>query len=310
MDNVPPGTNLRSLTCFQTIINAGSATEAARQLKLTQPAVSRLLALLEAQIGFQLFNRTKGRLIPTQEAMILYKEVTIALQSVDRVFQLARNLRDADFGELKIVSPPSFAEFFLSQVISDFIAEHPSVRIALDSQSVEIAKEMVALRAVDCGFIKLPAKHPGLNCIPLIRAGTVCALPAGHRLARQKIISVKNLAGEPLVLLAKGKPSRMLIEDAFRSAGVPMNIRIETHTVGSACALASKGTGIAIVNEMLGVRYAGRGLALRRLSPNIFHEYAFMTSTDATMNRVTQKFLAHCKTFFINQKHTLKIRGR
>ena len=309
MDNVPPGTNLRSLACFRAIINAGSATAAARQLNLTQPGVSRLLALLESQIGFQLFQRTRGQLIPTQEAMILYKEVDIALQSMDRVFQLARNLHDADFGELKIVSPPSFAEFFLSQVIAEFILEHPSVRISLDSQSVETAKDMVALRAVDCGFIKLPAEHPGLSCIPLIRAGTVCALPAGHRLARQKIISVKNLAGEPLVLLAKGKPSRTLIEDAFRSAGVPMKIRIETHTVGSACALANKGTGIAIVNEMLGIRYAGRGLALRRFSPDIYHEYAFMTPTDAVMTRVTQKFFEHCKTFFNKQKNSLKLRA-
>jgi DNA-binding transcriptional LysR family regulator len=293
-----PTTNLKSLTCFRTIINAGSATAAATQLGLTQPGVSRLLALLEKQIGFQLFERSKGRLIPTQEALLLYKEVDLALQSIERVQQLAKNLHDADFGELRIVSPPSFAEFFLSQVIAEFIHEHPNVRISLDSHSAESAKEMVALRAVDCGFVKMPVDHPALDCEPLVRARTICVMPTKHRLAKQKTISVADLDGEPLIMLAKGRPSRLQIDDAFRGAGVRMNIRIETHTVGSACALAGNGTGIALVNEMLAVRYAGTDLAICRLTPDIFHEYAFMRSSEAAMTRVMQMFFEHCKRFF------------
>jgi len=58
-------TNLKSLECFRAIITSGSATAAAQQLGLTQPAVSRLLGLLEASVGFELFHRRKGRLVPT-----------------------------------------------------------------------------------------------------------------------------------------------------------------------------------------------------------------------------------------------------
>jgi DNA-binding transcriptional LysR family regulator len=299
-----PTTSLKSLTCFRSIINAGSATAAASELGLTQPGVSRLLALLEKQIGFQLFERSKGRLIPTREALLLYKEVDIALQSIERVQQLARNLHDADFGELKIVAPPSFAEFFLSQVISGFIEQHPNVQISLDSHSAESAKEMVALRAVDCGFVKMPADHPALDCVPLVRASTICVMPPNHRLAPRKTIRVADLDGEPLIMLAKGRPTRLQIDDAFRDAGVRMNIRIETHTVGSACALAGEGTGIALVNEMLAGRYAGTDLALRRFEPDIFHEYAFMRPSEAPMTRVMQKFFEHSKRFFEAQQES------
>ena len=110
MGHASLSTNLRSLECLRAIIVTGSATAAARQLGLTQPAVSRLLGVLERSIGFQLFERRKGRLVPTEEARTLCQEVDIAMQSIDRVAQLARNLRNADFGELSIVSPPSFAE--------------------------------------------------------------------------------------------------------------------------------------------------------------------------------------------------------
>ncbi len=303
-------TNLKSLECFRAIIRTGSATAAAQQLGLTQPAVSRLLGVLEDSIGFQLFHRSKGRLIPMPEALAFHQEVDIALQSIDRVAQLATNLRDENFGELTIVSPPSFAEGILSRVISEFLVEHPDIRVNLDSQSVETARDMVALRAVDCGFLKLPADYPGLACESLIRAGTVCAVPASHRLARKKKITVHDLRDEPLVLLGRGRASRDQIDDAFRDAGVDMNVRVETHTVGAACAFARSRTGIAIVNEMLGVQYAGNGLELRRFSPNFIHDYAFMTSSDAPMTRVTKRFLAHCRLFFDRHKRDFGLPDR
>lgn len=305
MDQPSFAINLKSLECFRTIVDEGSATAAAVQLQMTQPGVSRLLGVLESSIGLELFQRTRGRLIPTEEALAFYKEVDIALQSIDRVSELAKNLRNADFGELAIVSPPSLAEGLLSRVISEFIADHPNVRVSLDSQSVEKARDMVALRAVDCGFIKLPVEHPGLACEPLISAGTICALPPGHRLSKKKVIRVRDLDGEPLILLGKGRASRQQIDGAFLDAGVRMKVRVETHTVGSACAFARDGTGIAIINEMLGMQYAKRGVVLRRFSPNFTHEYALMTAADAPMTRVTARFIEHCRTSLRTHSRTL-----
>jgi len=293
-------TNLKSLECFRTIIDAGSVTAAGKRLNLTQPAVSRLLGLLECRIGVELFNRRNGRLIPTDEALVLYKEVDIALQSIERVSELAKNLCNANFGELTIVAPPSFAEGILSDVISRFLTEHPNLRIRLDSQSVEKARDMVALRAVDCGFIKLPADYPGISCTPMTRSRTVCALSVRHPLSKKKTINVKDLQNEPLILLGKGRVSRLQIDQAFREAVVKMNVRVETHTVGAACAIARHGIGIAIVNEMLALQYVDREIVLREFSPRIDHEYAFMTSMETPMNRVTRRFFEHCLDYFNN----------
>ncbi len=290
--------SLKSLECFRVIINTGSATAAARQLKLTQPGVSRLLKMLEDYIGAPLFYREKGRLIPTQEALLLYPEVEIALQSVEHVSELARNLHNANYGELKIVAPPSFTEGLLSSVVSDFIGKYPNVIISLDSHSVETAKKMIALRAVDCGFVKLPAEHPGLVSEPLIESGTVCVLPVGHKLTKLKEVGAKDLRDVPLILLGKGRVFRRQLEAAFSRAGTAMMIRVETHTVGSACALVKGNTGVAIVNEMLAKQYTGDQLVFRRFVPDIRHEYAFLTASTAPMTRVTRTFLEHCKTYF------------
>jgi len=290
--------NLRSLECFRAIIDLGSATAAARELDLTQPAVSRCLGALEESVGFKLFNRSKGRLIPTDEALIFYDEVKITLQSVDRISRLALNLHNADFGELRVVSPPSLAEGMLSSAINAFLREHSDVSITLDSQSGQTALDMVALRAVDCGFAKLPVDHRGLICRPLISGGTVCAVPKGHKLAKSKQISATDLHDEPLILLGKGRSSRVQIDRAFSGAKSRMRVRIETHTVGAACAFAKGGSGIAIVSELFARQFVDHSIVLVRFQPDIKHEYAFITAKDATMSRVTQLFYEHCLRYF------------
>ncbi len=290
--------NLKSLECFRAIIEFGSATSAARELKLTQPAVSRSLGMLEQWVGFELFIRSKGRLIPTDEALAFYNEVKITLQSVDRLSRLALNLRNTNFGELKIVSPPSFAEGMLSAAINAFIQEHPNVCVSLDSKSVTTALDMVALRAADCGFAKLPVDHVGLECQSMISCGTVCAVPVAHRLARKAQITAQDLKSEPLILLGKGRVSRQQINDAFANANVRMRVRIETHTVGAACAFAKQASGIAIVNELFAKQFADESIVLKRFVPNVVHEYAFITSKEAPMSRLTRQFYDHCRHYF------------
>ncbi len=84
--------NIKSLEAFRAIIHTGSATAAAKQLGLTQPDISCLLALLEEHVGFQLFYREKGRVIPSDEALALIEEVELTLSSVERISLLAQNI--------------------------------------------------------------------------------------------------------------------------------------------------------------------------------------------------------------------------
>ena len=167
-----PTVSLRSLECFRQIIHSGSVTAAAQQMGLTQPAVSRMLGQLEQRTGFPLFQRFKGRLIPTEEALAYHQEVDIALQAVERLDELAINLGNANFGELSIVAPPSLAETILPPLIARFLADHPNVHVALESQPMETARDRVALRAADCGFVRLPIDHPGIKVHKLIRTGS------------------------------------------------------------------------------------------------------------------------------------------
>ncbi len=290
--------NLKSLEAFQAIIQTGSATAAASELGITQSGVSRLLSALEEHVGYQLFYREKGRLIPSEEALSLTKEIELALTSVERVSLLAKNIFDSDLGNLKIVAPNSFIAGPLADVISGFIEKHPNVTIDLKTNSPATAREMVAHRSVDCGFIQFPETHPGLSCVPLIQSNTVCAVPKSHPLAKRKRLKIEDLRGQDLILLGKGRESRMTIDEKFKAARVPMKIKIETQTVAIACSFVKRSLGIALVNGLLAEQYNDDGMVLLPFSPSITHQYGFISSAHAPMSRLTTAFYQHCLEYF------------
>lgn len=287
--------NLRGLESFREIMRMGSATAAARQLDLSQPAVSRLIAQLESELGFKVFDRVKGRLIPTQQGQLLYEEVDLAFLGLERVRTVARDVQQLNAGQLRIVAPPSFAEGPLVGIIRSFMQEHPKVRLVLDSNSRPATLNMIATRSADCGFAKLPIEHPGVRTRPLVVNETACVLPRGHRLARKRHVGAEDLANEELIMIGRGSDTRSRIENALREAGVVPQVRLETHNVGAACAFVASGVGITLVNDMLADAYRNLDIELRPFRPQILHEYVFMTSSSAPESPLTLAFYESCR---------------
>lgn len=290
--------NLKSLESFRAIMQTGSATAAAKQMGLTQPGVSRLLASLEQQVGFELFYREHSRLIPTNEATQLNAEIDVLLNNANRFLALARNLHRIDSGSLTIVAPASFSSGPLADALASFIRRFPAITVSLDSHSPQQARDLVAQRSIDCGFIQLPEQHPGLTCYPILSSPMVCAVPAQHKLAAQQSITVQQLAAEPLIMLGKGRPSRQNLEQLFQRAGVALRVKLETHNIATACALVKRQLGIAIINQVLAEQYLDDSIKLVALTDTVSHQYGFIHSAHTPMSRLVQAFYQHCVTFF------------
>lgn len=172
------------------------------------------------------------------------------------------------------------------------------VWVSIDSCSTETARNMVANRAADCGFVKLPLDRADISTFTLTASETVCVLPGDHPLAKHEFLTPEVLLAEPLVLLGFGTWSRRQIDDAFRERGVRPDVKLETHTVGSACAFAADGIGIAIVNALMARNFVRGHMVMRTFRPQILHEYAFMTSALAPMNRLAAALLEEARTYF------------
>lgn len=284
--------DLRSLRIFRSIVALGSVTAAAREFGLSQPTVSRMLTGLERQIGFDLFHRDRGRLVPTTDALLYLEQVDHALGGIDRAVELARDITGNRIGRLKLVAPPSFAEGVLPDIVAAFLDRFPAVHVTLDARSVETAKAMIASREVDAGFVKRPVGRPDLRETLVARSPCACLLPSCHPLAERTSLDPRALSGVPLVLLGSGRSSRHQIEGAFAGAGVRPKVRVEAHTIGSAAALALRGVGVAIVNERLARSYLRPGLVCLPFSPPVVQEYAYCTALSSPPTRLADAFLA------------------
>jgi len=284
--------SIKALRAFAEVMHTGSATAAAKQLRMTQPAISRLLAQVEAMFGFELFYREKGRLVPTEDGKRFQTEVELTLSSFERLTNLGRDIAGFTAGSIRVVAPPSFSEAVLADVIALFLARHPGVEISIDSRSAETARSMIAMRYADCGFVKIPVDQTDLSTEIMMTNGSVCVMPANHHLAQEREISPKKIGSLPLVLLGAGRRWRSQVDRAFGDCGQTPNVSVETHTHGSACALVARGIGMAILNEKLAKPYLRENLVAVPFVPEIVHQYAFATSSQLPPSRLTLAFKA------------------
>jgi DNA-binding transcriptional LysR family regulator len=123
-------------------------------------------------------------------------------------------------------------------------------------------------------------------------------LPTTHPLAGERYLDPSKLRGVPLILLGLGGRSRVQVESAFAEAGVVPNVRIDTHTIGSACGFASRGIGVAVVNALLARTYLRDGLVALPFRPELRHEYAFVTAAVPGLTRLAREFLVQTREWF------------
>ena len=282
--------NIRQLEAFRAVMATGSATAAAQRLNVTQPAVSRLLAQFERDLGIDLFLREKGRLTPTPEALALFDEVDEAFDSIQRIARLAGDLRSANSGELRIIVPHSLAERVVPPLLKDFMRLHPGIRATVSMGAYEAIERAIAARQADLGFAKLPVVHPGVDVVELPTVESVCVLPRGHRLANRARIGPLDLKDEPMILLGRSRPSRFEIDRAFKERRVAPTVRVETHTVETACAMVAAGLGISIVNRLMAAQHIGEAVTLVPFTPSVKHKFGLIYPTGAARSRLAKEF--------------------
>lgn len=293
-----PELGIRALRAFSEVMHTGSATAAAKQLKIGQPAISRMIAQVEAAIGFELFYREKGRLVATDDAKRLLAEVELMLSSSERLNNLARDIAGFSAGTIKVVAPPSFSEAVLADVVALFLEKHPGVEISIDSRSPETSRSMIAMRYADCGFVKMPIDQTDLSTEVMMRNGSVCIMRDDHPLAQLPQVSPRDIGQMPMILLGAGRRWRSQVDSAFGKFEMRPSVTIETHTHGSACALVARGLGLAILNEQLAIPYLHRPLIARPFTPEITHEYAFAVSNLSPPSRLVMAFRNVASTYF------------
>lgn len=271
-----PGLNLRQIEAFRAVMLTGSVVGAARLMNVTQPGVSRTIGLMELRLDYALFERRGRRLVPTPEAEALYREIEHLYGSIERIGQVAQDIRFQRAGALRVATLPALAQWLVPRAITRFLAVRPNVTAFVQSLPSRQIAELVSTRQFDVGVVELPLARPAIEVEPLDPVLAVAVMPAGHRLAAQTTVSLKDLDGERMVLLSQHSYVRYQMDDAFSSLGVAPNVVLETPSSSIACALVAAGAGITLVSRWTAEPFAGPDIAVRPLREGLASRYAII----------------------------------
>jgi len=259
--------NLRQLEVFHAIMTAGSTVGAARLLGVAQPSVSAWLRQTEADLRLPLFNRVRGRLVPTREARMLHLEIQKVFDQVGLVRDLADRLRHQRPDRLSIAAIPPLGALLVPRAVASFMAENPVLGVQLQVRPRREVAELVVAQAVDVGLSFHTPDSDNLRVEELCRGRLICIMPRGHPLARRREVRPADIAGHRWISYTRSQWLLPLIERAFADDGVPVGPAAEVLSVSTACSLVEAGAGISLVDEFSVMDAAARRLVRRPFVP-------------------------------------------
>lgn len=281
----------RQLEALKSVLDAGSVVKAAEMMRLSQPAVSRLLSDLESAVGYRLFERRKGRLSPRGEAWELHAEVDRSLIGLDRIVEAAERIGRRKSTHLRLVALPAFTTGPITGVLRDFLDDHPDVHISLESRTrPQILKDLAA-GLHDIGLASMPIEGTDVGVRPLVDTECVCLVPAGHELSGRDTIGPRDLDGVPCIFGIDRTPLRQRLMRVFSNDGVRPDIRVEVTTVHAASALVAQGVGI-FIGARLSFDYAhGKDLHVIRFRPTVSATLAVVYPLNRPPDGIAAEFI-------------------
>lgn len=287
--------NLRLLEIFRAVMQASTTTAAAKYLGISQPAVSSAIKNFEAQLNITLFTRTGNRIVPTEEAKILYEEsepIFLASKSLEYVVE---NLKESQLGSLRIIATPQLGHTVIPKAIYHLLSDRPKLKITLDVWRSYSVIDTIKNGGADLGFAvaleKDLTKIVDLTSVATIEI--VCLLTKDHKLAGNSYLSPKDIANFPIIGLEMGTRIGPLVSNLFRETGVPYKTVVETRYSETSCLLAKEGVGIAIIDKITALSYlkSNDNLKIIPLLPSIVVNVSAVFPKNHIKSNMTQHFV-------------------
>ena len=288
--------DLQQLQTFLAVANEGHMTRAAVQLHLTQPAVSAQIARLEDALGQKLFDRTATGMVLTEAGQLFRGFVQAAIARLEDGKVALDQLRGLQRGSLSVGGGATATTYLLPQLLGQFYARFPAIRILVREQPSQLVVENVLEGHLDLGVVTLPlnlsATGPQspehLSVQEWITDEMRLLVPPGHALVNQSHFRWQDLANQPLVLFEAGSAVRGLLDHAMNQAGVDARIVMELRSIESIKQMVAQGIGSAFVSQFA-LNTPSEGL--RCVEAPITRKLAIVHRNDRAQSPAAQAFL-------------------
>lgn len=283
---------IRHIEIFDAICRTGSLTDAAKLLHISQPAASKILASAEMQLGFKLFERKKGRLLPTHEAKILEPEIARLQHELSHVRRLAFNLRHSQQGHIRIGINPAMGFGILPQVMRDTQKKQPDITFDLRAHHSSELRQALLARSLDMVITFSSEETPGLQLKQIGQTELVHLGPIGKRGIKQ----LNDLADQNYIALDPRDPSGSILQSALDEQQINLKIAAQVQTHYVACSLVATGFGETIVDLITARSMLKKGLMISRLDPRIVIPINLVTHVNEPLSVIKNNLIELIRT--------------
>lgn len=282
---------LRQIEIFHAVYVNGSISAAARALHISQPSVSKMLRHAEDLLGFPLFNLVRGRLIPTDEAHALYREVGDVFERVSALQRTASNLGRSGGGHIRMGVVPSIGLSVAPEAIALFRRSHPAV--TFEVQTLHHQDLLRALQARECDFAIAynSVPHPRLSIVELSEGELAVLFRKGALQADVERLPLSVLHGGDLIDMTGSGPLGELFAAAAAREGVSFRASISVHTFYIAAALVQNGAGISVVDEFTARAWPSDDLDFRLAEPPLSFTVSCAFLEERPLSKIAKAFV-------------------
>lgn len=261
--------NLRHIEIFHAVYVNGSVSGAARSLNISQPSVSKTLRHAESLLGFPLFQRGSGRLVPTEDAHILFVEVREIQDRVYALREAGRNLRRGTGGTLRVSALPSLALDALPTAVSRFMRTHDTVKFDLQTVHHDDLLRKLYERETDIAIAyEVPASAPLGN--RWLGEGELVALYREQDMPdAPPMLALEALRGRRFISVAASGPIGHIFTQELLRLDLNFDEIVSARTFYVAAALVQQGVGMTVVDSFTAKALLSRGLSMRPLMPQL-----------------------------------------
>ncbi len=259
------------LQAFAAVAETGSFSAAAEQLHLTQPAISKRIALLEQQLDCSLFDRGGRQITLTEAGRALLPHSQTVLQELRVAKRHIQDLRGGVTGLLTMGISHHMGLHRLPEVLQKFSQQYPDVRLDIDFLDSEEAYERVLLGEVELGVITLaPEAKPALQQIEIWNDELVVTIARNHPLAHKKTVTAKALSQYRAILPGLNTYTGRIVKALFEEQKLPLDVSMSTNYLETIKVMVSIGLGWSVLPKtLLDETLCGLNLSGQKMSRNL-----------------------------------------
>lgn len=293
---------LRQIEVFHSVYVNGSISAAARALNVSQPSVSKVLHHTQDTLGFQLFELVRGRLVPTDEAHALFREVDDVFGRLTSLQQAVENIKKAGGGHIRLAVVPSLGLAVAPIAIARFRDRFPEVTFEIQTLHHDDMFRALYERECDIAFSYDPPAHHRVKRATLAQGRIGLLYKAGEYPDAPSEVPLASLNGKDLIGLTASGPLGDLLAAEMKRQDVEIREIVSVQTFYVAAALVNHGAGMTLVDEFTARASANDQLAFRPIAPALEFNVECIYLEDRPPASVARKFIEQFRAVLAAQQ--------